>query len=171
MLRAISATNPIRPKGNFMNDKELFPRFSDAEYARRYSTIRDAMKKDDLDAILISGARGSSEVHYLSNYLAQSPCWLLCPREGAPTLFIHFFNHQPCAKAQSIANDVRWYGPAPIPTLAEAIRQRDLAKSKIGLVSMRGMAYGHVTELQRLFPEAEFVEFGPAFGRIRRVRS
>ena len=36
---------------------------------------------------------------------------------------------------------------------------------------MRGMAYGHVTELQRLFPEAEFVEFGPAFGRIRRVRS
>ena len=36
---------------------------------------------------------------------------------------------------------------------------------------MRGMAYGHVTELQRLFPEARFVEFGPAFGRIRRVRS
>src|SRR5262249_58667568 len=32
-------------------------------------------------------------------------------------------------------------------------------------------AYGHVTELQRLFPEAEFVEFGAAFGRIRRVRS
>ena len=36
---------------------------------------------------------------------------------------------------------------------------------------MRGMAYGHVTELQRQFPEAEFVEFGPQFGRIRRVRS
>src|SRR4030095_9648633 len=78
-------------------------------------------------------------------------CWLLCPRGGEPTVFIHFFNHQPCAKAQSIANDVRWYGPAPIPTLADAIRQRDLAKSKIGLVSMRGMAYGHVTELQRFF--------------------
>ena len=36
---------------------------------------------------------------------------------------------------------------------------------------MRAMAYGHVTELQRQFPEAEFVEFGPQFGRIRRVRS
>src|SRR3989304_2527660 len=96
----------------------------------------------------------------------------LFPRfsEGETTVFIHFFNHQPCAKAQAITNDVRWYGPAPLPTLAEEIRRRGLAKSRIGLVSMRGMAYGHVIELQRLFSDAEFVEFGPQFGRIRRVR-
>jgi Xaa-Pro aminopeptidase len=129
------------------------------------------MQKEDLDAILISGARGSSEAHYLANYLAQSPCWLLFPRDGEPTAFIHFFNHQPCAKAQAVIHDVRWYGAAPLPTLAEEIRRRGLAKSRIGLVSMRAMAYGHVTELQRLFPEAAFVEFGPQLGRIRRVRS
>jgi Xaa-Pro aminopeptidase len=157
--------------GTGLTGIELFPRFSDAEYARRYSVIREAMAKDNLDAILISGARGSSEVHYLSNYLAQSPCWLLFPREGAPTVFIHFFNHQPCAKAQAIIKDIRWYGPAPIPTLAQEIRHRELTKSRIGLVSLRSMSYGHVTELQRLFPEVEFIEFGPAFGRIRRVRS
>lgn len=29
---------------------QLFPRFSDAEYARRFGAIRDAMKKDDVDA-------------------------------------------------------------------------------------------------------------------------
>jgi Xaa-Pro aminopeptidase len=154
-----------------MSDKDLFPRFSQAEYARRYGAIRQAMKKDRLDAILISGARGSSEVHYLSNYLAQSPCWLLFPCEGEPTVLIHFFNHQPCAKAQSVIDDVRWYGPAPMPTIAEEFRKRGLTKSRIGLMSMRAMAYGHVTELQRLFPEVELVEFGPQFGRIRRVRS
>jgi Xaa-Pro aminopeptidase len=154
-----------------MNDKELFPRFSDAEYAKRYSAIRDAMKKDSLDAILISGARGSSEVHYLSNYLAQSPCWLLFPNEGEATVFIHFFNHQPCAKAQSVVEDVRWYGPTPMPTLVQEIRRRNLATSRIGLVSMRAMAHGYVSELQRQFPEAEFIDFGPQFGRIRRVRS
>ncbi|HSF59442.1 MAG TPA: M24 family metallopeptidase [Candidatus Binatia bacterium] len=157
--------------GTGLTGIELYPRFSEGEYARRYRAIRDAMEKDRLDAILVSGARGSSEVHYLSNYLAQSPCWLFFPREGAPAVFLHFFNHQPCAKAQSVIKDVRWYGPAPIATLADEIRRRELAKGKIGLVSMRGMAYGHVTELQRLFPEVEFVEFGPAFGRIRRVRS
>jgi Xaa-Pro dipeptidase len=157
--------------GTGLTGIELFPRFSDSEYARRYSAIRDAMAKDNLDAILISGARGSSEVHYLSNYLAQSPCWLLFPRQGAATAFIHFFNHQPCAKVQSIIKDVRWYGPVPIPTLAEEMRRRELTRGRIGLVSMRSMSYGHVTELKRLFPEVEFVEFGPAFSRIRRVRS
>jgi Xaa-Pro aminopeptidase len=120
-----------------LTDKELFPRFTDEEYARRYRAIREAMQRENLDAILISGARGSSEVHYLSNYLAQSPCWLLFPREGAPTVFIHFFNHQPCAKAQSVIEDVRWYGPSPIEAIVEEIRRRDLAQRKIGIVSLR----------------------------------
>ena len=149
----------------------MFPRFSNNEYTRRYTAIREAMDKAGLDAILISGARGSSDVHYLSNYLAQSPCWLLFPRRGDPTVFIHFFNHQPCAKAQSILEDVRWYGPTPMPTIVDEIRKRGLSKSKTGLVSMRAMAYGHVTELQRQFPDAELIEFGPQFSRIRRVRS
>ena len=152
-------------------DQDQFPRFSNSEYVRRHTAIREAMDKESLDAVLISGARGSPEVHYLSNYLAQSPCWLLFPRKEDPTLFIHFFNHQPCAQAQSIIADVRWYGPAPMPTVTEEIRKRGLDKSRIGLVSMRAMAYGHVIELQRQFPGAELVEFGPQFNRIRRVRS
>jgi Xaa-Pro aminopeptidase len=154
-----------------MSSEELFPRFSNTEYVRRYTLVREAMDKDNLDALLISGARGSAEVHYLSNYLAQSPCWLLFPRKDKPALFIHFFNHQPCAKAQSIIEDVRWYGPAPMPTIIGEIRKRGLAKSKIGLVSMRQMAYGHVTELQRQFPDARFVDFGPQLSSIRQVRS
>src|SRR6185369_9911198 len=153
------------------SDRDLFPRFSTSEYTRRYTAIREAMDRDNLVALLISGARGSSEVHYLSNYLAQSPCWLLFPRNDTPAVFIHFFNHQPCAKAQAVIEDVRWYGPTPMPAIVEEIRQRGLSKGRIGLVSMRAMAYGHVTELQRQFPEVEFVEFGPQFGRIRRVRS
>jgi Xaa-Pro aminopeptidase len=156
---------------NTENSKIGFPRFSAAEYDRRFAAIREAMAKDKVDALLISGARGSSDVHYLSNYLAQSPCWLLFPRSGEPTLFIHFFNHQPCAKEQTVIDDVRWYGPAPVPALVEEIRRRELTKARLGLASMRATAYGHVTELQRLLPQAEFCEFGPAFTRIRRVRS
>lgn len=153
------------------SDRDLFPRFSTTEYTRRYTAIREAMDRENLVALLISGARGSSEVHYLSNYLAQSPCWLLFPRNDAPTVFIHFFNHQPCAKAQSVIEDVRWYGPAPLPSVVDELRKRGMGKSRIGLVSMRTMAYGHVTALQRAFPEAEFVEFGPQLSRIRQVRS
>jgi Xaa-Pro aminopeptidase len=157
--------------GAGLTGEDLYPRFSDAEYARRYGAIREAMAKDGLDAILISGARGSSEVHYLSNYLAQSPCWLLFPRVGDPAVFIHFFNHQPCAQAQSVIADVRWYGPAPMPNIVKEVQTRGLAKSRIGIVSMRSIAYGHMTELQKHLPEARFTDFGSAFTRIRRVRS
>ena len=153
-------------------NQQLFPVFSEAEYGRRYQAIRQAMSKENLDAILISGARGSPEVAYVSNYQAQSPCWLLFPREGDATLFIHFFNHQPCARAQSVIEDVRWYGPSPLPALVQEIRKRGWERSKIGLVSMRAIAYGHVTELQRQLPQAEWIEFGPQFGRPgRQVRT
>jgi hypothetical protein len=118
--------------GAGLTGNHLFPRFSDQEYARRGDAVREAMAREGLDAILISGARGSSEVHYLANYLAQSPCWLLFPRQGDPTLFIHFFNHQPCARAQSVIADVRWYGPAPVPTLVKEMETRGLAKARIG---------------------------------------
>jgi Xaa-Pro aminopeptidase len=157
--------------GAGLTGKDLYPRFSHEEYARRYRAIRDAMRKEALDAILISGARGSSEVHYLSNYLAQSPCWLLFPHEGEPTVFIHFFNHQPCARAQAVVDDVRWYGPSPIETIVKEIKDRRLTGGRIGIVSLRSTAYGHVTSLQKSLPEVEFVEFGPAFNRIRRARS
>ncbi len=157
--------------GAGLTGRDLYPRFSAEEYARRYRAVHEAMAQQNLDAILVTGARGSSEVHYLSNYLAQSPCWLLFSRAGAPTVFIHFFNHQPCARAQSVIEDVRWYGPSPIETIVKEIQQRGLSKAKIGIVSLRSIAYGHMIALQKQFPEAEFSEFGPAFNRIRRVRS
>src|ERR671922_2229511 len=159
------------PAGAGLTGKELFPRFSDEEYARRYQKIREAMQEESLDAILISGARGSPEIHYLSNYLAQSPCWLLFPRAGEPAVLVHFFNHQPCAKAQSVIEDVRWYGPSPIETIVKEIQRLELAESKIGLVSLKAIAYGQVLALRKQLPNVEFVEFGPTFNRIRRVRS
>ena|SRR5688572_16714717 len=53
----------------------------------------------------------------------------------------------------------------------EEIRRKALAKCRIGLVTLRAIPYGHVTELKRLLPEADLVEFGLLFNRIRRVRS
>jgi hypothetical protein len=39
--------------GTELTGNELYPRFSDAEYARRYQAIREAMQRDNLDAILV----------------------------------------------------------------------------------------------------------------------
>jgi len=154
-----------------LTDQELFPRFSDAEYARRHGAVREAMDREGLEAILVGGGPGSADVHYLVNYSAQSPSWLLFPREGEPTCFLHFYNHLPCAKQQAIIEDVRWYGPSPTETLAEHIRERGLANKRIGLASLNTISHNHYMGLQRRLPEVEFCEFGPPLTRIRWVRS
>ena len=48
------------------------------------------MEEQDVHAILVFGARGSSEVHYISNYLAHSPCLVMVRRDGEAICFIHF---------------------------------------------------------------------------------
>lgn len=157
--------------GSGLTGQDLFPGFSAEEYARRHRAVRAAMVKEGLDAIVVSGGPGAPEVHYLVNYLAQSPCWLIFPREGEPSCFIHFYNHLPCAQAQAIISDVRWCGPSPTQTVAEELRRRDLGKSRIGLVSFGTISHRHFTDLQRGLPEIEFVDFGPQLARIRWVRS
>lgn len=157
--------------GSGLTGQGLFPRFSDHEYARRHQAVRDAMAKAGLDAIVVSGGPGAPEVHYLVNYIAQSPSWLVFPRVGESSCFIHFFNHLPCAKAQAIIPDVRWYGASPTETVAEEVRKRGLSKARIGLVSFSTISHRHFTDLQRRVPEVEFVDFGAQFSRIRWVRS
>lgn len=157
--------------GAGLTGRDLFPHFSDEEYARRHRAVREAMAQEGLDAIVISGGMGAPEVHYLANYQAQSPCWLVFPREGESACFIHFYNHLPCAKAQAIIPDIRWYGPSPTETVGEELRRRGLGRSRIGLVSFSTISYKHFTDLQRRLPEVEFVDFGPRLTRLRWARS
>lgn len=149
----------------------LFPRFSPAEFERRHQAIRAAMAREGLEALLVYGAPGGAEVPYLVNYLPASPCWLIFPREGDATVLVHFFNHIPCTRAQAIIDDVRWYGPAPIPTLSAQLEERGLARARIGMVSLNTVPYNQVVELRRRLPELELIEFGRQMNAIRWVRS
>jgi Xaa-Pro aminopeptidase len=156
--------------GAGLTGRDLFPRFSNAEYQRRHRAVRDGMASEGLDAIVVGGM-GAPEVPYLINYLPFSPCWLVFPEEGEATAFLHFYNHIPCASAQAIIEDIRWYGPAPTKTVAEHLRDRGLGKGRIGLVSLNTISYNHYMDLSRRLPEVTFAEFGPQFSRIRWVKS
>jgi Xaa-Pro aminopeptidase len=154
------------PTGN-----DLFPRFSQAEFDRRHRAVCQAMAREDLECLIVYGGPGAPEVSYLINYLPASPCWLVFPRQGEATIFLHFYNHIPCTRAQAIIDDVRCYGPAPMETLANHLRHRELAQGRIGLVSLNTIAYNHYMDLQRRLPEVEFAEFGRQYNTIRWVRS
>ena len=157
--------------GAGLTGRDLFPRFSDAEFNRRHRLVREAMKQEGLEAILILGGPASPEVSYLINYLPASPCWLVFPGEGEATAFLHFYNHIPCTKEQAIIEDVRCYGPRPTETIADHLREKNLANGRIGMVSLNTISYNHYMDLRQRLPEVEFVEFGRQYNSIRWVRS
>ena len=57
-----------------LTDRALYPRFSDAEFARHHRLIEEVMDQGGLDALVVYGGPGAPEVPYLINYLPQSPC-------------------------------------------------------------------------------------------------
>src|SRR3954452_1672939 len=71
----------------------IFPRFSDAEYARRYAAVRAEMAKRGLDAIVAAGDsvfRNSNHanVHWLTNWLDPYAAYAVIPLKGEPFLVI-----------------------------------------------------------------------------------
>lgn len=152
-------------------ETDLFPRFSRAEFERRHNAMREAMDREGLDAMLVYGVPGSVEISYLINYVPLSPCWLIFPRRGEPTLFLHFYNHIFCTRAQAIIDDIRAYRSPATETVADHLRERGLTNRRIGVVSLNGVSHHDFIDLQRRLPDASLPDFGAPFTAIRWVKS
>src|SRR3954470_22784363 len=110
-----------------MATEHEYPRFSDAEFARRQAAMRARMAQAELDALVVYGrGRGGSQVQYLTNWPVTTEAYLLFPRIGEPALWVHYYNHVPLARRASIFPDTQWMGNDPAATAAEAIKARGL---------------------------------------------
>src|SRR5690348_9234430 len=88
-------SRPIGCGINCMHDF-LYPRFSDAEYARRYATVRTVMAEQGLSALLLYGTVSAyQEVLYFSSFATMREAMLVLPLVGEPALFVEYFNHVP----------------------------------------------------------------------------
>ena len=133
------AVEPLRIEG-----QAHFPRFSQAEYARRYAAVREAMTARGLDALVVwgessgwgelSGARiGMANARYLSNFADQLREYVLFPRDGDPVLFTFSRSHSMCARDISVIQIE--YSSADIAlSVAGRIRELGCQAGRIGLV-------------------------------------
>lgn len=119
----------------------LYPRFSAAEFERRYTAARALMDARHLDVLVIYGNSGlarhnHADVHYLSGFLGNRNNYLVFPRDGQPVLFVQSYNHVPNAR-EAAAVPVEWGGRDSGLTVARHLR--DLAP--------RGGNLGYVGEV------------------------
>ena len=158
-----------------MSDDHTYPRFSDAEYARRHSEVRQRMDRVDVQALVLFGQGRSADIGYLSNWRTTTEAWLVFPREGDATLFVQLSNHLPNARLMAIVEDVRFGGSSAsgsvdsVPSVVANLRDRGLVRGRIGLVGP--VPYQYYGRLHDALPGIELVDFSAEMRDQRQVKS
>jgi Xaa-Pro aminopeptidase len=151
----------------------LYPRFSDAEFERRYQRVRALLSERGLDGLVAFGwsalgRAAQADVQYLSGFLGMRDNYVLFPLRGEPVLFVQSWNHVPHASVVASVADVRWGGSDSGATVGQEIARRGLRA--IGLVGP--MPYQHHASLcAAAGPDVAVSDLTSAFRRLRVTKS
>ncbi|MEI9475716.1 MAG: Xaa-Pro peptidase family protein [Deltaproteobacteria bacterium] len=168
-----------------MRNKLELPRLSLQERDRRWSTVREEMKQQGLDCLVLCGFPGQWDFT-LANARFLSPIagnaefnFLIFPAEGEPTSFVLMPTFlQYWARAQDWVKDIRprrgtWAG-----SVVSRLKELGLEKKRIGVDGLAGpldpdgwFPSSVYTSLLKLVPGATFVNTNDMMERIRMVKS
>jgi Xaa-Pro aminopeptidase len=117
---------------------DLYPRFSEQEFARRYAAVRAVMNEQQVDALVIYGNSGISrhnhaDVHYLSGFLGNRNNYLVVPRDGEPVLYVQSHNHVPNAREASVIR-TEWGERDSGKTVARHLLDANRSAATVGYV-------------------------------------
>jgi Xaa-Pro aminopeptidase len=151
----------------------VYPRFSDQEYERRYSLLREYMQKNNLDAILVCGGPNhwsacygmgwltnhTREWHGISNYLIVS-----ADRNQEPTLVYSMGGtHIEATRRAVITKDVRSSREGRFhEVIADRLKEMGLERAKVGIsmIDPRFSDYlpvNQFNEIQKKLADSKFV--------------
>ena len=147
-----------------------YPAFSDEELARRRAMVRDAMREQGLDALVLYGTWAAHhEVHWLSGFPVSWEAVLVFALEGDSTLLIQFYNHLPNARAMARECEVEWMTLDVGAAVAESLSARGLAEGRIGFGGPFTVARHDA--IRAALPKAETVDFSQQMVGMRLVKS
>src|SRR5580658_4355107 len=137
-----------------------YPRFSDAEMARRRAAVEGLLREADIDHLVFCGAnRFGSAVQWLTGWpVTTEAVGVLTPGE-ADAMFVQHVNHAPMA--QRIANraEVAWGGGSSIGAAVSILAKRGARGDKVGVVgpmtfeqhAMLAEKFGAIANLNRRY--------------------
>lgn len=146
------------------------PRFSQAEYRRRYQSVRNWMQENHLAALVIyANAYGGDNIRWLTGFKPRHDTYLIWPLEGEPVLLTQLFNHVPNARRVAVIADVRWGGPNSARTVAEVLKTKGLAEEQVGLIGR--VPYLDYKALSVALPKVIWANAGKGYMSLRLVKS
>lgn len=163
------------------DEEDIFPKFSAAEYTRRFAKVRELMAARGFDALVVSGDSGSqggnqANVLWLANWVDPGPAYVLMLPSGEPQLLMSNPLYRHTAVRASNLSNIEACGFNPGRTLGERLRDAGLAKGRIGLCGVRNvgrasMPYEHHIGLRELLPDAIFEDAVDVLQDARMIKS
>ena len=112
-----------------------YPRFSDAEMARRRRAIEDLLGEAGLDHLVFCGAnRFGSAVQWLTGWpVTTEAVGVLTPGEP-DAMFVQHVNHAPMARRIADRAEVAWGGGSSIGAAIAVLAKRGARAGKVGVI-------------------------------------
>jgi Xaa-Pro dipeptidase len=142
-----------------------YPRFSDAEYARRHRALQAVMDKAGVDHLLIvTDHRSGNAPQWVTGWPGTVEAYVVFKPGEPMVMHVEWFNHFPLAKKLARDCDVRWGEHQGIQKTVQELKRR--GAKRVGL--MGPLIARKVRELEKAFA---VVELDAEYVRLRLVKS
>ncbi|HEX9787756.1 MAG TPA: M24 family metallopeptidase [Candidatus Binatia bacterium] len=159
-----------------------YPRFSKAEYDRRYNNIRKMMRALDLDCLLIVGGSAAYgrlwfNIRYVTNMMGKAEMANYCffPRDGEPAVVTRPGHSLAGGMlARTAVRNVIVGKPSVLGAIVNEIQERGYDKGRVGIVEYdpyTSIPKNHWDYLTANLPQAEFVFVTREFIALRLLKS
>jgi Xaa-Pro dipeptidase len=144
-----------------------YPRFSDAEMARRRDALAAELEAAGAGHALLYGAnKAGPAIGWLTRWpVTREALCVFTPGER-DLLLVNFYNHIPNAERIATEAEVRWAGPKPMAPAVEALERRGARGGRVAVIGPLGYRpHAALTEF------AEAVPLDDAYTRLRLRKS
>jgi Xaa-Pro dipeptidase len=144
-----------------------YPRFSDAEMARRHDALAAELEAAGAAHAVVYGAnRVGPAVGWLTRWPATREALCVFTPGERDLLLVNFYNHIPNAECIATEAEVRWAGPRPMLTALEELERRGARGGRVAVIGPLGYRpYAALAEF------AEPVPLDDAYTRLRLRKS
>jgi Xaa-Pro aminopeptidase len=143
-----------------------YPRFSDAEMARRRAALERVMREAGVDHLLMCGEqRAGTGVGWLTSWSATTEAIVIVAPPERQVMYMEWYNHWPLAKILARDTDVRWGEHRGVDKVVADLKTRGV--KRLGFMGFLGLA-----KLRKL--EAAFgplVDLNAEYVKLRLVKS
>ncbi|HYL90257.1 MAG TPA: M24 family metallopeptidase [Burkholderiales bacterium] len=142
-----------------------YPRFSDAEYARRHRALQGVMEKAGVDHLLVvTDHRSGNAPQWVTGWPGTVEAYVVFRPGEQMAMHVEWFNHFPLARKLAKGCDVRWGEHHGISKTVEELKRR--GAKRVGLM-------GPLLPRKQRELEKEFavVELDAEYVRLRLIKS